>query len=280
MMKSRALLFAAMFMIGSHAAHAAEKLLTIGGAVTEIVYALGKGDEVIANDLTSAYPEAAAGKPKVGYMRTLSAEGLISTGATLIIAEAGAGPRNVIDQVRNAGVKVLQLQENTHTPQQVAADIRTIGRQLNANTTEQVAKQFENAWKETESQLVKLPGQPKVLFVMSNAGRGAQAAGDDTAASAVIRLARAENVMAGQYKGYRPLSAEALVAAAPEVIIVTNEGLEASGGLQNFLKTPGIAMTPAGRNKRIVSMDTQYILGFTPRLPSALAELAQAIRKQ
>lgn len=278
-MKSRALLLAAVFILGSQAVHAAEKLLTIGGAVTEIVYALGKGDEVIANDLTSAYPEAAASKPKVGYMRTLSAEGLISTGATLIIAEAGAGPRNVIVQVRNAGVKVLQLQDNTHTPEQVAADIRAIGRQLNASNTEEVARQFENAWKATESQLAKLAGKPKVLFVMNNAARGAQAAGDDTAASAVIRLARAENVMAGQYKGYRPLTAEALVAAAPDVVIVTNEGLEASGGMQGFLKTPGMSMTPAGRNKRIVSMDTQYILGFTPRLPSALAELAQAIRK-
>lgn len=278
-MKSRALLLAAVFILGSQAVHAAEKLLTIGGAVTEIVYALGKGDEVIANDLTSAYPEAAASKPKVGYMRTLSAEGLISTGATLIIAEAGAGPRNVIDQVRNAGVKVLQLQDNTHTPEQVAADIRAIGRQLNASNTEEVARQFENAWKATESQLAKLAGKPKVLFVMNNAARGAQAAGDDTAASAVIRLVRAENVMAGQYKGYRPLTAEALVAAAPDVVIVTNEGLEASGGMQGFLKTPGMSMTPAGRNKRIVSMDTQYILGFTPRLPSALAELAQAIRK-
>ena len=279
MMKSRTLLLAAMFMLGSQAVHAAEKLLTIGGAVTEIVYALGKGDEVIANDLTSAYPVAAASKPKVGYMRTLSAEGLISTGATMIIAEAGAGPRNVLDQVRNAGVKVLQLQENSHTPQQVVSDIRTIGKQINASNTEQIARQFENAWKETESQLSKLSGRPKVLFVMNNAGRGAQAAGDDTAASAVIQLAHAENVMAGQYKGYRPLTAEALVAAAPDVIIVTSEGLEASGGIQGFLKTPGINMTPAGRNKRIVSMDTQYILGFTPRLPAALAELAQAIHK-
>lgn len=278
-MKSRTLLLAAMFMLGSQAVHAAEKLLTIGGAVTEIVYALGKGDEVIANDLTSAYPVAAASKPKVGYMRTLSAEGLISTGATMIIAEAGAGPRNVLDQVRNAGVKVLQLQENSHTPQQVVSDIRTIGKQINASNTEQIARQFENAWKETESQLSKLSGRPKVLFVMNNAGRGAQAAGDDTAASAVIQLAHAENVMAGQYKGYRPLTAEALVAAAPDVIIVTSEGLEASGGIQGFLKTPGINMTPAGRNKRIVSMDTQYILGFTPRLPAALAELAQAIHK-
>ncbi|MDR5171554.1 ABC transporter substrate-binding protein [Methylobacillus flagellatus] len=279
-MKIRALLLATGLMFGSHVAIAAEKLLTIGGAVTEIVFALGKGDEVIANDITSVYPQAAANKPKVGYMRTLSAEGLVSTGATLIIAEAGAGPRNVIDQVRNVGIKVLQLQENSHTPQQVAADIRTIGKQLNASSTEQLAKQYEAAWKEAEAKLAKLPDHPRVLFVMNNSGRGAQAAGDDTAASAVIKLVHAENVMASQYKGYRPLTAEALVAAAPDVIITTNEGLEASGGLQNFLKTPGLNMTPAGKNNRIVSMDTQYILGFTPRLPAALVELGQAIRKQ
>ncbi|MCB5189698.1 ABC transporter substrate-binding protein [Methylobacillus arboreus] len=279
-MNIRALLLAAGLMFGSHTVLAAEKLLTIGGAVTEIVYALGKGNEVIANDITSVYPEAAANKPKVGYMRTLSAEGLVSTGATLIIAEAGAGPRNVIDQVRNAGIKVVQLSESVHTPQQVAADIRTIGKQLSATSTEQVARQYENAWQEAEAKLAALPGHPRVLFVMNNSGRGAQAAGDETAASAVIKLVHAENVMAGQYKGYRPLTAEALVAAAPDVIITTNEGLEASGGLQNFLKTPGIDLTPAGKNKRIVSMDTQYLLGFSPRLPAAAVELGEAIRKQ
>lgn len=278
-MKIRTLLLTIGLMASNLVAHADEKLLTIGGAVTEIVYALGKGDLVIANDITSNYPEAAANKPKIGYMRTLSAEGLISTGATLVIAEAGAGPRNVLEQVNRAGLKVLQLQDNTHTPQQVAADIRSIGKQLNATSTEQVARDFERAWKEADARLGSLPDRPRVLFVMNNAGRGAQVAGDETAAAAVINLARADNVMANQYKGYRPLTAEALVAAAPDVIITTNEGLEASGGLQNFLKTPGISMTPAGKNQRIISMDTQYLLGFTPRLPAAAMELGQAIRK-
>ncbi|WP_081775088.1 heme/hemin ABC transporter substrate-binding protein [Methylobacillus glycogenes] len=212
-------------------------------------------------------------------MRTLSAEGLVSTGATLIVAEAGAGPRNVIEQVRNAGIKVLQLPEASHTPQQVAADIRTIGKQLNAASTEPLAKQFEQDWKDAAAKLDKLKGKPRVLFVMNNSGRGAQAAGDETAAAAVITLVHGENVMAGLYKGYRPLTAEALVAAAPDVIITTREGLEASGGLQAFLKTPGLGMTPAGKQGRIVSMDTQYIIGFTPRLPGAMLELGQAIRK-
>ena len=278
-MRSRTLLLALALMGSSQLALAAEKLLTVGGAVTEIVFALGKGDEVVANDITSVYPEAAFKLPKVGYMRTLSAEGLVSTGATLIVAEAGAGPRNVIEQVRNAGIKVLQLPEANHTPQQIAADIRTIGKQLNAASTEQLAKQFEQDWKEADAKLDKLKGKPRVLFVMNNSGRGAQAAGDETAAAAVINLVHGENVMAGLYKGYRPLTAEALVAAAPDVIITTREGLEASGGIQAFLKTPGLGMTPAGKQGRIVSMDTQYIIGFTPRLPAAMLELAQAIRK-
>ncbi|MCB5187655.1 ABC transporter substrate-binding protein [Methylobacillus caricis] len=258
---------------------AAERLLTIGGAVTEIVYALGKGNEVIANDITSVYPEAALKLPKVGYMRTLSAEGLVSTNASMIIAEAGAGPRNVLDQVRGAGIKVVQLTDGSHTPQQVAADIRTIGKELNAANTEKLASQYEAAWKNAEDKLAALQGHPRVLFIMNNSGRGAQVAGDETAANAVIKLARGENVMAGQYKGYRPLTVEALVAAAPDVIVTTREGLEASGGLQNFLKTPGISMTPAGKAGRIISMDTQYLLGFTPRLPEAVTELAHAIRK-
>lgn len=278
-MTPRSLLLAAVLMGSSQLVLAADKLLTIGGAVTEIVYALGKGDEVIANDITSVYPEAALKLPKVGYMRTLSAEGLVSTGATLIVAEAGAGPRNVIDQVRNAGIKVLQLPEGHHTPQQVASDIRTIGKQLNAASTEQLAKQFEQDWKEANAKLDQLKGKPRVLFVMNNSGRGAQAAGDETAAAAVIALVHGENVMAGLYKGYRPLTAEALVAAAPDVIITTSEGLEASGGKQAFLKTPGLSMTPAGKQGRVVSMDTQYMIGFTPRLPVAMVELAQAIRR-
>ncbi|WP_051525431.1 hypothetical protein [Methylobacillus glycogenes] len=64
-MNSRTLLLALALMGSSQLALAAEKLLTVGGAVTEIVFALGKGDEVIANDITSVYPEAAFKLPKV-----------------------------------------------------------------------------------------------------------------------------------------------------------------------------------------------------------------------
>jgi len=264
--------------LASLSAQAAERLLTIGGAVTEIVYALGKGDEIIANDITSYYPEAANKVPKVGYMRTLSAEGLLSMRPTLIIADAGAGPLNVLEQIRSAGVKVIQLQEG-FTPEHVAANIRLIGKQLQAANTEKVATQYETAWQEVAGKVATLKNNPRVLFVLDHTGKNPQAAGDDTAANAVIQLIHAENVMARQFKGYKPLTAESMVAAAPEVIITTHEGVQASGGLEVFLDKPGLRMTPAGKAKRVISMDSLLMLGFTPRLPSLVADLSKAVRQ-
>ena len=268
----------AVFALTSLTAQAAERLLTIGGAVTEIVYALGKGDEIIANDITSYYPDAANKLPKVGYMRTLSAEGLLSLRPTLIIADAGAGPRNVLEQIANAGVRVIQLQEG-FTPEQVATNIRLIGKELQAANTEKVATQYEAAWQAAQAKVSVLRNNPRVLFVLDHTGKNPQAAGDDTAANAVIKLAHADNVMAAQFRGYKPLTAEAMVAAAPTVIITTHEGIEASGGMEAFLNKPGLRMTPAGKAKRVISMDSLLLLGFTPRLPNAITELSQAVRQ-
>jgi len=262
----------------SLSAQAAERLLTIGGAVTEIVYALGKGDEIIANDITSYYPEAANKLPKVGYMRTLSAEGLLSMRPTLIIADAGAGPLNVLEQIRSAGVKVVQLQEG-FTPEHVATNIRLIGKQLQAANTEKVATQYEVAWQEVAGKVATLKNNPRVLFVLDHTGKNPQAAGDETAANAIIKLVHADNVMARQFKGYKPLTAESMVAAAPEVIITTYEGVQASGGLEVFLDKPGLRMTPAGKAKRVISMDSLLLLGFTPRLPNLVADLSKAVRQ-
>lgn len=270
-------IFLSTGFITSHAV-AAERVLTVGGAVTEIVYALGKGNDIIAADITSYYPQAANKLPKVGYMRTLAAEGLLSMQPTLVIADAGAGPANVLTQIRSAGVKVVQLQEG-FTPEQVAINIRLIGQALKANETEKIAKQYEAAWQATQARLSLLKGNPRVLFVLDHSGKNPQAAGDNTAASAVIELALASNVMANQFNGYRPLTAESIVAAAPEVIITTTEALQASGGIDQFLRKAGLSLTPAGKAKNVVSFDSLLLLGFTPRLPEVIEHLAQAVRK-
>lgn len=259
----------------SHFAFAEERLVTIGGAVTEIVFALGKQSEIVATDITSYYPEATQSITKIGYMRTLSAEGLLSTKPTLVIAEAGAGPRNVLDQLKKAGVTVIQLDEN-YSALQVAKNIRLIGRVLKASNAESLAKEYEEAWQLTQKKLAKMEAKPRILFVLDNTGKNPQAAGDDTAANAIINLIQGRNVMAGKYKGYRPLTSESVIAAAPDFIITTKEGVEASGGLESFLEKSGLGLTPAGQSKRVIYEDTLRLLGFTPRLPKMIDELSSA----
>ncbi|HEY3301887.1 MAG TPA: ABC transporter substrate-binding protein [Methylophilaceae bacterium] len=269
------LLIGIWLIFSSHFAFAEERLVTIGGAVTEIVFALGKQSEIVATDITSYYPEATQSIPKIGYMRTLSAEGLLSTKPTLVIAEAGAGPRNVLDQIKKAGVTVIQLDEN-YSALQVAKNIRLIGRVLKASSAESLAKEYEDAWQLTQKKLAKMEAKPRILFVLDNTGKNPQAAGDDTAANAIINLMQGRNVMAGKYKGYRPLTAESVIAASPDFIITTKEGVEASGGLESFLEKSGLGLTPAGQSKRVIYQDTLKLLGFTPRLPRMIDELSSA----
>ncbi|MNT65108.1 Hemin-binding periplasmic protein HmuT precursor [compost metagenome] len=105
--------------------------------------------------------------------------------------------------------------------------------------------------------------------------------GRETGADAMLAYAGAVNVMGGQggFAGYKPLTPEAVIAARPDIVLVTDQGLKASGGVDGILKLPGLAQTPAGRKHRIVSLEAMLLLGFGPRMPQALAELDAAFAK-
>ena len=118
--------------------------------------------------------------------------------------------------------------------------------------------------------------RPRVLFVLSHSMAQVRVAGRNTAADAMLTLAGASNVMAG-IEGYKPLSPEAAIAAAPDVILATEQGLAAAGGIDGLLSAPGLAQTPAGRQRRVVALDALLLLGFGPRLPQAVALLADGV---
>jgi iron complex transport system substrate-binding protein len=98
--------------------------------------------------------------------------------------------------------------------------------------------------------------------------------GTGTSADAIITLAGGTNAVQ-EFENYKPLTAEGAVSAAPEFILVTSRGLESSGGIDGLLKQPGLALTPAGKNKRIIVMDDLLLLGFGPRLGQAAKELCE-----
>lgn len=277
-MKRLALLSVLAALCGPALADSAQRLVTVGGAVTEIVYALGAGARVVATDTTSTWPEAAQALPRVGYQRALAAEGVLSMRPTLLIATADAGPPVALTQLQGAGVRVLQLDAG-HRADQVGGAIRTIAASLaldDAGRT--LAARFDADWAAARQQVAALPGRPRALFILDHGGASPMVAGDGTAAAAMIDYAGAVNVMAGRFNGYRPLTLEAALAAAPDIIVTTDEAIATAGGRAAFLARPGLAALPAARSGRLVTLDALRLLGFGPRLPAAVLDLAQRMR--
>jgi len=261
------------------AAPGAERVVSIGGAVTEIVYALGAGQRLVAVDSTSRHPPAATRLPQVGYMRALSAEPVLALDPTLILAVADAGPPTALAQLREAGVRVVRIPDQP-SAQGVERKIRAVAAALqHAARGDALAASFREQMHAARALTARATRRPRVLFLLS-AGHGSPlAAGDDTAAAAMIRLAAGENAMRG-VDGFAPVSAEALVAAAPEIVLVTERTLDRLGGEAGLLAAPGIAATPAGAARRVVVMDGLLLLGFGPRTPRALRELTLALHPE
>ncbi|WP_175749567.1 heme/hemin ABC transporter substrate-binding protein [Burkholderia pyrrocinia] len=259
---------------------APKRVVVIGGALAETAFALGGAEtpryRLVGADTTCTYPDAAKRLPKVGYQRALSAEGLLSLRPDLVLASAEAGPPNTIAQVKNAGVAVTTFDER-HDVESVRAKITGVAQALDVRDAGAVLLQrFDRDWQAARDAVaVRAPGgtqPPRVLFVLNHTGNQALVAGQRTAADAMIRYAGARNAMQG-FDHYKPLTTEALAAAAPDVVLISDEGLAAVGGRAALLATPGFGATPAGRAQRVVSLDALFLLGFGPRLPLAVTTL-------
>jgi iron complex transport system substrate-binding protein len=268
-MKRRLLLSAALLPAFARA-QSQPRIVSVGGAVTETVFALGAQSQLVGVDTTSLFPGDATQLPQVGYARTLSAEGVLALAPQLLLANGEAGPPQVLAQLKSAGVRVEVLDEH-HQFDGVLARTRRIGALCGREReAEQFAAQLQQAWAARPKPPVG--SAPRVLFVLAHAGGQLRVAGEGTAADAMLTLAGARNAFAG-VQGYKPLTAEAALQAAPDVILCTDQGLAAQGGAEGLLRAPGLALTPAGRTRRVVGMEALLLLGFGPRLPQAVVEL-------
>ncbi len=252
------------------------RIVTLGGTITEIVFALGAGERVVGVDASSSFPEAANQLPKVAYHRRLSAEGVLSLRPTLIIATTEAGPPEAIQQLESAGVTVLVL---THEPtvENAIAKIERIAAALNVQARGAALIQaLKKELSQVQSSIPHTGAQAKILFLYARGQGTLMVAGQDTSADTMIGLAGGINAVRG-YSGYKPLTSEAAVAAAPDVILLMDSGLESVGGTQGLWQLPGLALTPAGKQGRVLSMDGLLLLGFGPRLGQAALALNEAL---
>ncbi|MDX2081484.1 MAG: ABC transporter substrate-binding protein [Terrimicrobiaceae bacterium] len=255
-------------------AESPSRIVSIGGAATETVFAIGAGDRVVGVDTTSTFPSEATKLPQVGYQRALSAEGIASLNPDLVILPATAGPPTAVAQLEQLKVPLLRLEEG-HTVEAAANRIREIGEALGlVAAADKLAAELE---REAAAVVPPSTPAPRVLFVMSAGGRAPMVAGTNTAADSAIRLAGGQNVVT-DFEGYKQLTPEALVTLAPEVIVTTSRTVAANGDAKRAADLlPGLEMTPAGQSNRLVVMEDLYLLGFGPRAGEALGELARRL---
>ncbi|XPG48589.1 ABC transporter substrate-binding protein [Variovorax sp. KK3] len=266
-----ALLGVGTLALPARAQGAAPRLVTIGGAITEVVYLLGAEGQLVGTDTTSLFPAAAQKTPKVGYMRQLSAEGLLSLRPDVLITTNEAGPTVVLDQVRSAGVRV-EMVAAEHSWAEVQAKVQAVGRAAAREAQARTLQaELDAQWAATQQQVAAAKGRkPRVLFVLSHSAHP-QVSGEKTAADSMIRYAGGINCLSG-FAGYRPMNAEALASAAPDVVLTSQQSIEAHGGADKFWERPELALTPAYRKRALVTLDALLLLGFGPRLPQAVGQ--------
>jgi iron complex transport system substrate-binding protein len=254
------------------------RLVSVGGDVTEIIYALGEEGKLIGRDSTSLYPEAATKLPDVGYMRQLSPEGVIGINPSAILAVEGSGPPETLAVLKTAGIPFQTVPERFDRDG-ILLKIRNVGDFLGvpekaSALADQVKADLDAAVAET----AKRPAaeRKRVMFILSAQGGKVMASGSGTAADGIIALSGAVNATGG-FQGYKPLTDEAIIEAKPDVVLMMTRRGSHSASDDELFAHPALSLTPAAKNKTVIRMDGLHLLGFGPRTASAVRELTSAI---
>ncbi|WP_345095925.1 heme/hemin ABC transporter substrate-binding protein [Bartonella acomydis] len=247
------------------------RIVSIGGSLTEIVYALGAQDHLVARDSTSVYPQDALKLPVLGYMRALSPEGVLSLAPEGILLVEGSGPASTIDILKKTSIPIVIVPEN-YSRESVIEKIRIVGKAIHREAQAAVLiDKISRDFVDNDALLAKVTKPKRVLFVLSVQNDRIMASGTGTAADAMIKLSGGINAIS-DYKGYKLLNSEALLKSNPDVILLVKHG-EKSTNLEKILAIPAVQATTAAKNHAIKQMDIMYLLGFGPRTADASREL-------
>ena len=254
------------------------RIVVLNGDITEVVFALGLGDNVVGVDTSATYPPEALALPKIGYQRSLSAEGILSMEPSVVIENKLAGPPEVIEQVRSTGTAVV-IVEPAVSLTGAASKIRNVAQALGVSDAgEEIAAGLEMEIAEVMAAAADAEGKPTAVFLYMRGLDSLFLAGQSDLSHELFEASGAigGGGVLGVTQRFIPLTAEALAAADPDCIVVFTSGLETVGGREGLLTVPVVAQTAAGQEGCILDFDGQYIAGGGPRMGSALKELLAA----
>ena len=265
----------ALFMLVAFNVNAQKRIVSLNGAVTEIVCALGFEKTLVGVDVTSTYPATMQKVPKVGHNRNISAEPVLALQPDLILATDNFIQPSVIEQFKNVGVKTV-LMKQEFSVEGTKKLITEVAAALNVPAKGiALCKQLDKEQKELK---VAAQGK-KVLFIYARGAGTMMVAGKETPLDKIIGMAGAQNAANG-FNDFKPLTPEALVTANPDVILMFDEGLKSMGGIDGLLKVQGIPQTTAGKQKKVIVMDGQLLTGFGPRVIQAVKELSDKLKAE
>ncbi|MGR3712074.1 MAG: heme/hemin ABC transporter substrate-binding protein [Shimia sp.] len=252
-----------------------QRIVSVGGAVTEIVFALGEEDRLVARDITSNHPSAALALPDVGYIRRLSAEGVLSVNPDMILAEPGAGPIETLELLRAAAVPIIEIPEG-FSREAIRGRILGVADALGVSPKGQALANAVDRDIDAALAQVTGAGERKVLFVLSAAGGRVMAAGANTSADAIITLAGGQNAAVG-FDGFKPMTEEAIVTSGADVILMMDRSGDHELSNADIRAHPALGQTPAGRAGQVLRMDGMMLLGFSVRTAEAITALSAAL---
>lgn len=247
------------------------RIITAGSVITETVCALGDCDKIIASDRTSLFPESIQQLPSIGYRSGISAEGILSLKPTLIIVEKEYVAESVLQQLSSSGIALMVVDRQLNfndTKKSITQIAGALNRQEEAK---KLITKNETELAEAKKMLLKATSKPKVLVVYNRGTASVSIAGKGTF-SEILQYTNAQNAFEN-VEGYKPLNAEALIAANPDYLVMTSTGFESIGGMEGALKISGVAQTTAGKKKRIIVVNSLKLTNFGPRFGETVKEL-------
>nr|WP_082009554.1 ABC transporter substrate-binding protein [Methylobacterium sp. ZNC0032] len=262
---------------GAALARTPDRIVIAGGVITEVIYALGLQDRIVGIDSTSQFPpEALKQKANVGYVRALSAEGVLSLKPSMIMLIDGAGPPDAVSLLTESGVKIARIADGL-TPEGVTSKIAAIGAAIGAGApAERLAAQTKARFDELAALRSGIAKKKRILFLLSLQNGRALVGGRNSSADGIIALAGGINV-ADAIEGYKPMTDEAIAAAAPDMVLMMRNSSAHNVTPDELFAMPAFSQVPAAGKKRLVHMDGLYLLGFGPRTPMAARDLMAAI---
>lgn len=261
-------IFAALLALTtSFSSQASERLVVAGGSLSELIYALDAGSQVVGVDETTTWPPETAKLPHIGSWMQLSSESILSLRPGRFITWQDAGPHIVIGQLEKTKVNVLQLPRVPATVEQMYANIQTLAMTLQRQPQgEALIASLKQRLEVIGKRNALKPHPVKAMFILSAGGSVPQVAGAGSVADTILTMAGAKNI--ARHRQYQSYSTEAMIAANPEVIVATTQMTQ--GNPETLKAIPGITHTSAWKNKRIVIIDQALILGMGPRVAEAV----------